>query len=107
MALAPTIASYRMTQSRVEVSYTKDGKTIESDVTRTAEGVQREFETSGGGQGVSQRNGDSNQFAYQSGAGDVYAGRDGNVYEKTDSGWEQVQNPRSGIRWPTAGERIR
>ena len=74
-------------------TYTKDGKTVETDVTRTADGVQREFETSGGGQGVSQRSGDSNQFVYQSGSGDVYAGRDGNVYEKTDSGWEQVQNP--------------
>jgi hypothetical protein len=74
-------------------TYTKDGRTIESDVTRTAEGVQREFETSGGGQGISQRSGDSNQFVYQSGSGDVYAGKDGNVYQRTDNGWEQLQNP--------------
>ena len=74
-------------------TYTKDGKTIESDVTRTAEGVQREFETSGGGQGVSQRSGDNNQFVYQSGSGDVYAGKDGNVYQRTNDGWQQVQNP--------------
>jgi hypothetical protein len=76
-------------------TFTKDGKTIESDVTRTAEGVQREFETSGGGQGVSQRSGDSNQFVYQSASGDVYAGRDGNVYQKSDDGWSQMQNPGS------------
>jgi hypothetical protein len=74
-------------------TFTKDGQTIESDVTRDAEGVQREFQTSGGGQGMSQRSGDSNQFVYQSGSGDVYAGRDGNVYEKTDDGWSQVENP--------------
>jgi hypothetical protein len=82
-------------------TFTKDGKTIESDVTRTAEGVQREFETSGGGQGVSQRSGDSNQFVYQSGSGDVYAGRDGNVYQKSDDGWSQVQNP--GTQSSTSG----
>jgi hypothetical protein len=74
-------------------TFTKDGKTIESDVTRTAEGVQREFETSGGGQGVSMRSGDDSGFIYESGSGDVYAGRDGNVYEKTDDGWSQVQSP--------------
>ena len=74
-------------------TFEKDGTTIESDVTRTAEGVQREFETSDGGQGVSQRSGDSNQFVYESGSGDVYAGRDGSVYQKTDDGWSQVQNP--------------
>ena len=76
-------------------TFTKDGKTIESGVTRTAEGVQREFETSGGGQGVSQRSGDSNQFVYESASGDVYAGRDGNVYQKSDDGWSQMQNPGS------------
>lgn len=74
---------------------TKDGKSIETDVTRTAEGVQREFETSGGGQGVSLRSGDDSGFAYQSGSGDVYAGRDGQVYQKTDGGWSTVENPRS------------
>ena len=74
-------------------TFEKDGKTLETDVTRTAEGVQREFETGDGGQGVSQRSGDSNQFVYESGSGDVYAGRDGNVYQRTDDGWQQVQNP--------------
>jgi hypothetical protein len=74
-------------------TFTKDGKTIETDVTRTAEGVQREFETSGGGQGVSRRSGEDSGFVYQSGSGDVYAGRDGSVYQRTDDGWQQVQNP--------------
>jgi len=74
-------------------TFTKDGQTIESDVTRTAEGVQREFETSSGGQGKSARSGDSNAFVYESGSGDKYAGRDGNVYQKTDDGWSAVENP--------------
>ena len=83
-------------------TFTKDGKTIESDVTRTAEGVQREFETSGGGQGVSRRSGEDNAFVYQSESGDVYAGRDGNVYQRGDDGWSQMQNPGSQS---AAGER--
>jgi hypothetical protein len=74
-------------------TFTKDGQTIETDVTRTAEGVQRDFETSSGGQGKSVRQGDSNAFAFESGSGDVYAGRDGNVYQKTDDGWSAVENP--------------
>jgi hypothetical protein len=74
-------------------TFTKDGQTIETDVTRTAEGVQRDFETSSGGQGKSVRSGDSSAFAYESGSGDVYAGRDGNVYQKTDDGWSAVENP--------------
>jgi hypothetical protein len=74
-------------------TFSKDGNTVTSDVTRTAEGVQREFETSSGGQGVSRRSGEDSGFAYQSGGGDVYAGRDGNVYQRTDDGWQQVQNP--------------
>jgi hypothetical protein len=73
--------------------FTKDGKTINSDVTRTAEGVKRDFETSGGGQGTSVRRGDQNAFAYQSGSGDMYAGRDGNIYTKTDDGWTSVERP--------------
>ena len=64
-------------------------------MTRTAEGVQRDIETSSGGQGKSVRQGDSNAFVYESGSGDKYAGRDGNVYQKTDDGWSAVENPRA------------
>lgn len=74
-------------------TFTKDGQTIETNMRRTEEGVQRQFETSGGGQGVSMRSGNDSAFAYQSGSGDVYAGRDGNVYQKTDDGWTPVENP--------------
>ncbi len=74
-------------------SFEKDGKTIDSEVTRNADGVQREFETGDGGQGVTKRSGDNSGFAYESGSGDVYAGRDGNVYQKTEDGWSPVENP--------------
>ena len=76
-------------------TFEKDGQTIDTNVKRTAEGVAREIETSGGGQGVALRSGDDNAFAYQSGSGDVYAGRDGSVYKKTDDGWTSVESPRS------------
>ncbi len=72
---------------------TKDGKTIETDTRRTAEGVQRDFETSEGGQGTVVRQGDERAFVAESSGGDVYAGRDGEVYKKTDDGWSQVENP--------------
>ncbi|MGI9342344.1 MAG: hypothetical protein ACR2QV_05810 [Gammaproteobacteria bacterium] len=89
--------------------FTKDGKTIDTDVTRTAEGVKRDFETSGGGEGTSVRRGDENAFAYQSGSGDMYAGRDGEIYKKTDDGWSAVENPRadaSAARAEGAGDSI-
>jgi hypothetical protein len=72
---------------------TSRGQTIDTEVTRTAEGVKREFETSGGGQGVRVRSGEDAGFVYESGGGDMYAGRDGNVYKRTDDGWSQVTNP--------------
>lgn len=75
--------------------FTRDGQTINTDVTRTAEGVAREIETSSGGQGVALRSGDDNAFAFETGSGDKYAGRDGNVYQKTDDGWVPVDSPRS------------
>jgi hypothetical protein len=31
-------------------------------------------------------------FVGQSGSGDIYAGKDGNAYKKTDSGWQQYDN---------------
>lgn len=76
-------------------TFEKGGQTVDTNVKRTAEGVAREIETGTGGQGVTLRSGDDNAFAYQTGAGDVYAGRDGNVYKKTDDGWTSVESPRS------------
>jgi hypothetical protein len=75
-------------------SFNRDGRTIESDTTRTAEGVKREFESSDGGQGTTLRRGSENAYAFETGSGDVYAGRDGEVYQKTDDGWSKIENPR-------------
>ena len=37
-------------------------------------------------------------FVGQSGSGDIYAGKDGNAYKKTDSGWHQYEKG-GGTRW--------
>jgi hypothetical protein len=71
-------------------SFSRNGKTIEGETTRSAEGVKREFESSEGGQAVAGRQGDNRGFVGETGSGDVYAGHNGEVYKKTDSGWEQV-----------------
>ena len=75
---------------------TRDGQTIETDTTRTAEGVQRNIESSEGGQAAVARQGDERAFVGETSGGDVYAGRDGEVYQKTDDGWSKVENPSRG-----------
>jgi hypothetical protein len=72
---------------------TRDGQTIETDTNRSAEGVQRNIESSEGGQAVVNRQGDERSFIGETSGGDVYAGRDGEVYQKTDDGWNKVENP--------------
>jgi len=44
---------------------------------------------SGGGSAKGWNTSNSSGFVGQKGNGDVYAGKDGNVYRKTDSGWQQ------------------
>jgi hypothetical protein len=79
-------------------SFTGNGKTIDTETTRTADGVRRDFETGSGGQGTVIRQGDERAFVGQSGSGDVYAGRDGEVYSRTDDGWQKVQNPATAAQ---------
>jgi hypothetical protein len=48
---------------------------------------------SGGGEAKGWRGpGDTGGFVGQSGSGDVYAGRNGEVYRKTDDGWQSYEN---------------
>jgi hypothetical protein len=48
--------------------------------------------TSEGGRVVAGSGQNGRGFVGQSGAGDVYAGKDGNVYKKTGNGWQQYGN---------------
>jgi hypothetical protein len=76
-------------------TFVKNGKTIETEMKRTAEGVVRKVSGGSGGSGVVVRQGDKKAFVAESGSGDIFAGRDGQVYKKTDSGWAKVENPRT------------
>ena len=49
----------------------------------------RVTEGSGGGEAVTRRGNQGTGGVARTGSGDVYAGRDGNVYKKTDGGWQQ------------------
>ncbi len=51
------------------------------------------IEGSGGGQGTSvSGQGPGRTTVIESGSGDLYAGHDGNVYKKTDDGWQHYDN---------------
>ena len=62
---------------------------------------------SGGGEAISRNTpGPGGSTVARTGSGDVYAGRDGNVYKKTDGGWQQydgsgnwsnVDRPETGV----------
>ena len=71
-------------------SFSKDGQTIDTETRRDGRQSVTKAEGSGGGQAISASGGlgDRTTIA-QSGSGDVYAGHDGNVYRKTDDGWQQ------------------
>ena len=69
---------------------TSGGETIETDTVRKGASSGTKFETSSGASGASVRTpGEGRTTVVQSGSGDVYAGRDGNVYQKTENGWQQ------------------
>jgi hypothetical protein len=73
-----------------EGSFSKDGQTIETETRRDGRSSVTKAEGSGGGQAISKSDGlgDRTTIA-QSGSGDIYAGHDGNVYRKTEDGWQQ------------------
>jgi hypothetical protein len=73
-----------------EGSFSKDGQTIETETRRDGRESITKAEGSGGGQAISKSDGlgDRTTIA-QSGSGDIYAGHDGNVYRKTEDGWQQ------------------
>ncbi len=67
----------------------QDGQTISTDTVRQGDRSVTKAEGSGGGSAVSVGN-DGNRTTFaQSGSGDLYAGHDGNVYRKTEDGWQQ------------------
>jgi hypothetical protein len=72
-----------------EGSFTKDGKTIETETSRDGTGRRTSFETSEGTSGVVGGRGQQRTALAQTESGDIYAARDGNVYKKSGDGWSR------------------
>ena len=69
---------------------TKDGTEFSGETQRTNDGGFRtDLESDAGGSAVVGRDDGNRTFAAESADGDMYAGRNGNVYKKTDDGWSQ------------------
>lgn len=67
----------------------KDGQSISTDTVREGDRSVTRAEGSGGGSAVSVGNDGNRTTIAESAGGDVYAGHDGNVYRKTDDGWQK------------------
>ena len=73
-----------------EGSFSKDGQTVNTETRRDGTSSVTKAEGSGGGQAISGSTGLGERTTIaQSGSGDLYAGHDGEVYRKTDDGWQQ------------------
>lgn len=81
-------------------SFEKDGQTLTTKTTRDFDGSgpTRVIESGDGGSMVTSGRAGDKSFVGQTGAGDVYAGRDGNVYKRTDDGWQK----HDGSGWSSA-----
>lgn len=79
-------------QSTTERETSRGGS---STTTRDGTSSRTDFETGAGGSGTSVSKDGERLTVGQSAEGDLYAAHDGNVYKKTDDGW-QSYNPDSG-----------
>jgi hypothetical protein len=103
-----------------EVQRSREGDTISGERTiTTGDGQQGSMTTetrrndgrsatsiegSGGGQGISvSGQGPGRTTIAESGSGDLYAGHDGNVYKKTDDGWQHYDNGEWSAAKPEGG----
>jgi hypothetical protein len=72
---------------------TGEGGSMEMNTKREDGRSVTTMEGSGGGQGISvSGQGPGRTTVAQSGSGDLYAGHDGNVYKKTEDGWQHFDN---------------
>ncbi len=79
-------------QSTTERETSRGGS---STTTRDGDSSRTDFETGAGGSGTSISQDGNRTTVGQSAEGDLYAGHNGNVYKKTDDGW-QSYDPGSG-----------
>jgi hypothetical protein len=71
---------------------TRGDKWATSQHVTTAQGTRARMQTSEGGRAVAGRGAYGQGFAGVTGSGDVYAGRDGNVYRKSGDSWQRYDN---------------
>jgi hypothetical protein len=84
-------------------------KTVNTASASNARGSVGGFSSSTGaaGAGYHNRATGNSGGAVKGANGDVYAGRDGNVYRHTDDGWSKWNNGSSPLRTRPAGDRVR
>ncbi len=70
----------------------QDGQSVATDTFRKGDSSVTRAEGSGGGSAVSVGNDGNRTTIAESAGGDIYAGHDGNVYRKTDDGWQKHQD---------------
>jgi hypothetical protein len=74
-------------------SFSKDGQTIDTETRREGNRSVTKAEGSGGGQAISTSGGIGERTTIaETGSGDLYAGHNGDVYKKTDDGWQKHEN---------------
>ncbi|MDH3643130.1 MAG: hypothetical protein OES38_13600, partial [Gammaproteobacteria bacterium] len=89
-----------------EGSFTRDGKTLNTETTRDGSGPRTTFETSEGASGAVAGRGLNRTAVAESASGDLYAARDGNVYKKSDNGWSRhAENTWKTIDMPDRSSR--
>ena len=72
---------------------TAGGKEFSGESNRTDRGtVNTRLESETGGEAAIRRNDGNRSFAGQTDDGDLYAGRNGNVYKKGEDGWQEYDN---------------
>jgi len=73
-------------------TFNKNGQTIDTETTRRGDTSVTKAQGSNGGQAASISQGGNRTSVVQSASGDIYAGSQGNVYKKTDNGWQRYDN---------------
>jgi hypothetical protein len=76
-----------------EGSFSKDGQTVDTATKRDGRSSITAAEGSEGGRAISASDGLGNRTTIaESGSGDLYAGHGGDVYKRTDDGWQKHEN---------------
>jgi hypothetical protein len=77
-----------------------DGETLSSSTHRDGRRSVTEIDSASGGQLKSVSEGGSRVSAGETASGDIYAGHNGDVYKKTDGGWQQYN--RDSEQWQSS-----